>query len=114
MGGDTDDGEKICARWKSRELYFGTKEKLKKLFDVTVFASASDQGLFSVKLISSPDEKTKEREILFSLPDKSEKKKIKVSLERFSSLRVEILWDEEPSFHLEGMILKGRRTDCET
>ncbi len=113
MGGDTDDGERIRAEWKSRELFFSSKEKLKKLFDVTLFASSEDQGKCVIRLIASPGEKIKEREIAFSIPQKSEKKKIKVSLERFLSLRAEVTWEEEPSFHLEGMILKGRRTDSE-
>ncbi len=113
MGGDTDDGEKIRALWKSREIDFSAKEKLKKLFDITVLASSFDQGNLGVKLVASPGEKEKKRNIFFSLPQKSEKKKIKASMERFLSLRVELTWEEEPSFHLEGMILKGRRTDSE-
>lgn len=113
MGGETDNGKKIRAFWKSREIHFSSKEKLKKLFDFTVMASAKEGGELRIKLSSSPGEKTKERRILLSLPEKSEKKKMKVSMERFLSLHVELIWEEESSFHLEGMILKGRRTDSE-
>ncbi|MBR5296031.1 MAG: hypothetical protein IKU24_05525, partial [Clostridia bacterium] len=113
MGGDTDNGERIFAIWKSRELNFSAKEKLKKLFGVTIFATAEKQGLLKVSLSGLPFSETKQRQILLSGPQKGGIRKMRIPIKRFNSLQMEFSWEEESALHLAGVLLQGRNTDSE-
>ncbi len=112
LGGNSDEGAPIRAFWRSKEIYFSEKEKMKRLFGMTLLASG-EEGDLKVSLVTSPDGETRERELHFSPQEKRVKKKMRVPLRRFSSLRIEISREEETFLHLSGIFLKGRILDSE-
>ncbi len=112
LGGNTDDGQKIKAVWKSKLLDFSDKQRIKKLFGTTLIAKG---GLGSELLLSFREENETEKitkRVHFSGNPEGERIHLDTPKRRFGALEISLETDSEESVHILALLLKGRITDA--
>ncbi len=111
VGGDTDDGKKIPAVWKSKLLSPGSRRKEKKLFGITLFTKNEGEQTLLLSLRGENGEPSEERTLKLISNKEYEGKKLRFAKRRFRLLQICVRSESEKPLHLLGISLRGRISD---
>lgn len=113
VGGNTDDGERIRAVWRSKLLDFSDKTKAKKLFGTTLVAKGGEGSELRVSFRSENDTEILTKRVRFSGKSEGERIELHTPKRRFGALEVSLETDGEESVHVLSLHFRGRITDAE-
>lgn len=113
LGGDTDDGRRIRAIWKSRLLDFSDKRKSKKLFGTTLIAKGGIGSELSISFRGENETKKVTKRVHFFGRPEGERVSFRLPKRRFGSLELSLETDSKESVHVLSLFLRGRITDAE-
>ena len=109
VGGNTDDGKEIRARWVSRILPFGSLSRYKRLYRTTVYLEGEEGG--SVQILLKKDDASEKTTLSFSPADTVTARSFRTRLGRFCYLQIALETEGNTPLHCFGLELQGRETD---
>mgnify|MGYP003308557908 CR=1 FL=1 len=113
VGGNTDDGQRIHAVWKSKLMDFSHKTKLKKLFATTLIAKGEIGSELQLSFRSENDTEAFTKRVHFSGKSEGERIELPTPKRRFGALEISVETDSEESVHVLSLFFRGRITDAE-
>ncbi len=113
VGGDTDDGEKITAVWKSGLLDFSDKTRAKKLFGTTLIAKGGEGGELNISFRGENETEKLTKRVHFSGNSEGDRFHLRTPKRRFGALEIGLETDSSESVHVLSLHLVGRITDAE-
>ena len=100
VGGNTDDGKRIPAVWKSKLLDFSDKRKEKKLFVTTLVANGGEGDELDVSFRSDNETEKVTKRVCFSGKSEGERFRLRTPKRRFGAMEVAMQTDSEKSVHI--------------
>ena len=112
VGGETDDGAPIQARWRSRLLDFGKRKQIKKLFGIVVYTKTKGKAL--VKVHCRKENRGEVTDFEFHTEEEQEQGVRNLSCSQGNFRLFEVCLETEGTEPLcgLGLSLRGRITDC--
>lgn len=110
VGGDTDEGNVIPVRWRTKKLAFGDGNREKNLYRVSLTVKSKAPLSLAVTL-KTDDGKTESRVFSFFGGREEERRSLRFFRRRFSYLELILSGEEEAPIHLLGLEMQGRRVD---
>lgn len=114
VGGDRDDGEAICARWRSKLWDFGDKAREKKLFRIAFYAQCGGQEEMDLTLRGENETEKIKKRVRFSGKPDGERIRLRCFVRRFRALEAVLETKSSSALCLWGLELGGRRYDGES
>jgi len=111
VGGESDDGSAISARWHSAMLSFGETEKQKRLFRTALAAKTGEEAKVKIAFRRENGELEGEKNVIFGAGEEFSHREISSPLRRFRLLQVCLSADGTKPFQLLRLSLRGRITD---
>lgn len=113
VGGNTDDGQRIHAVWKSKRLDLSHKTRAKKLFGTTVIAKGGEGSKLQISFRNENDTEMLTKRVHFSGKKEGECIELHTPKRRFRAIEIILETDSEESVHVLSLHFRGRITDAE-
>lgn len=110
VGGDSDEGEAIPVRWRSKKISFGDGNREKNLFRVSLLTKTESPFCFEVVLRTEKGEEEK-KNFFVSGEGEEEKVSLRFFKRRFSYLELLISGEDTAPAQILGLEIKGRLVD---
>ncbi len=111
VGGDTDNGEEICARWESGPLDFSDATRQKNLFQVALYGRAKMETRVILTVEAENEEGKWIKTVLFPTEKEFSLTQVRTMLRGAHLVRLRLETQGDGEFLLRSIRFKGRITD---